>query len=384
MDGVRVGKKVDLTNLVSGRLTAIRDSGMKRAGKTLWECKCECGNTIFVTTAHFNQGLVRSCGCLYAETRGLNRLDLTGREFGRLTAIRDSGQRRRDKVLWECQCECGTTVLVSATLLKNGLSRSCGCLKRDVARESHTTHEMTGTPEYHLFHLARQRARAQGLAFGLTLEDIVIPAVCPALGIPLTVGDAVQHDRSPSLDRLRPDLGYVSGNVAVISLLANRMKQNADSAQVRAVAQWLESQVPERSDAVEMEGQMPPPRDTRSGGPEVREPAVGGRAAHGMSGTPEYRMLKSARRRARVAHVPCTLTVQDIHIPEFCPALRFRLEHGKRKSHESSPTLDRLQPDLGYTPVNTAVISYKANTIKQNGTGEQLLALAAWMESLGL
>jgi hypothetical protein len=52
----------------------------------------------------------------------------------------------------------------------------------------------------------------------------------------------VMNDSSPSLDRLRPDDGYTPGNVVVVSLLANRVKQDATSAQVLAVADWMESQ----------------------------------------------------------------------------------------------------------------------------------------------
>lgn len=48
---------------------------------------------------------------------------------------------------------------------------------------------------------------------------------------------------SPSLDRLRPELGYVRGNICVISNLANRIKSNATSAEeLEHVAAWMRSQ----------------------------------------------------------------------------------------------------------------------------------------------
>jgi uncharacterized protein YejL (UPF0352 family) len=49
----------------------------------------------------------------------------------------------------------------------------------------------------------------------------------------------VSHDGSPQLDRLVPELGYVVGNVAVISRLANTIKSNATPQQIRAVADWF-------------------------------------------------------------------------------------------------------------------------------------------------
>jgi len=47
---------------------------------------------------------------------------------------------------------------------------------------------------------------------------------------------------SPSVDRIRPELGYVPGNVAVISVKANFIKGNATAAEIRLVAEWLDKQ----------------------------------------------------------------------------------------------------------------------------------------------
>jgi hypothetical protein len=90
---------------------------------------------------------------------------------------------------------------------------------------------------------AKARAAQAGIPFNLTIEDIVIPERCPALGIPLVPGVGVSHDGSPQLDRLVPELGYVKGNVVVISKLANTIKQNASPKQIRAVADWYEQAV---------------------------------------------------------------------------------------------------------------------------------------------
>jgi len=73
---------------------------------------------------------------------------------------------------------------------------------------------------------ARKRAKDKGLPFNIEESDLIIPAACPVLGIPLIVGEA-QSDNSPSLDRLIPELGYIKGNVRVISRRANRIKNDA-------------------------------------------------------------------------------------------------------------------------------------------------------------
>lgn len=87
---------------------------------------------------------------------------------------------------------------------------------------------------------AEKRAKKLGLPFNLGLADIVIPSVCPVLGIPLKYGVGKRTGASPSLDRLRPELGYVKGNVAVISWRANDLKRDATPDELRRVADWYD------------------------------------------------------------------------------------------------------------------------------------------------
>lgn len=75
-----------------------------------------------------------------------------------------------------------------------------------------------------LFYSARQRAKKASVEFSISFEDIEIPAVCPLRRIPFTVGLGQHNDDSPTLVRKDPRLGYVRGNVWVISQKANRLK----------------------------------------------------------------------------------------------------------------------------------------------------------------
>jgi hypothetical protein len=101
---------------------------------------------------------------------------------------------------------------------------------------------------------ARKRARKKGLPFDLVLEDIIIPTHCPVLGIPLERSSGVSGPKSPSLDRIVPELGYVKGNVVVISNKANTIKTNATPEEVLAVALWLRSIHPSTSTHEENSG----------------------------------------------------------------------------------------------------------------------------------
>jgi hypothetical protein len=99
-------------------------------------------------------------------------------------------------------------------------------------------------PRKNIWFAARGRARKRGLSFTITVDDIVIPEFCPALGLRLTIGSGKLCDSSPSLDRLVPERGYVAGNVAVISHKANRIKNNATTAELIKLAAWLQLESP--------------------------------------------------------------------------------------------------------------------------------------------
>ncbi len=94
----------------------------------------------------------------------------------------------------------------------------------------------------HSVSAARIRARKQNLPFSLTVADVlaVLPEdlCCPIFGVPLVFGKHGQY--SPSLDKIIPSLGYVRGNVAIISVRANLMKSNANAFELSLLSQWLE------------------------------------------------------------------------------------------------------------------------------------------------
>lgn len=94
-------------------------------------------------------------------------------------------------------------------------------------------------PESVLVHRARQRAKAKGLTINITKDDIFIPDICPILGIVLARCNGKHGDSSPSLDRINNNLGYVKGNVAVISHKANNMKGNSDVNTIRKLLAYM-------------------------------------------------------------------------------------------------------------------------------------------------
>ena len=99
-------------------------------------------------------------------------------------------------------------------------------------------------PERHMLSVAKSRAKKYGIEFSITAEDIVIPERCPVFGFPLISGMGRSgrpggNVNSPSLDRIDASIGYVPGNVQVISHLANSMKHKATNEQLRQFAKWV-------------------------------------------------------------------------------------------------------------------------------------------------
>jgi len=97
----------------------------------------------------------------------------------------------------------------------------------------------------------------------------------------------------------------------------------------------------------------------------------------GLSKTPQYMMFCSARRRAAAHGLPFALKLEHIVIPETCPVFGFTLStNGHRDFH---PSLDRINPSLGYVPSNIRVISFRANRIKSDATVEELQGVLEYM-----
>lgn len=124
-----MAKALDLTGLRIGKLTVIKPSYKRyKNGSILWLCKCECGNICYVQANNLKNGHTKSCGCLKKNE------DITNKKFGRLLVIepidaRDSGWHK----LWKCKCDCGNICNVVSGALRDGSTKSCGCLKTEIS-----------------------------------------------------------------------------------------------------------------------------------------------------------------------------------------------------------------------------------------------------------
>ncbi len=74
---------------------------------------------------------------------------------------------------------------------------------------------------------AKRRAEQNGWNFNLELKDIVIPDKCPILEVPFIMGTKGDYMYTPSIDRIDNSKGYIKGNIQIISMKANSMKNAA-------------------------------------------------------------------------------------------------------------------------------------------------------------
>jgi len=91
-------------------------------------------------------------------------------------------------------------------------------------------------------------------------------------------------------------------------------------------------------------------------------------------------LLKTAKQRAKRYNLPIDITADDIIIPKYCPVFGIELKQAENRMNDSSPTLDRLNPKLGYVKGNICVMSNKANRLKSNGTIEDHEKLLTFMK----
>lgn len=144
-----MGKYIDLTGKKFYDLTVIKRCGSNRYG-ALWECKCECGNTVIVRSAELNNGNKKSCGC----TKFFKHdYDVAGQKYGRLQVIKEAEpmvNKNGHNRMVLCRCDCGRFVIKLRTKVVNGEVQSCGCLFIEKARGK-GRHNMTNTRIHHIW-----------------------------------------------------------------------------------------------------------------------------------------------------------------------------------------------------------------------------------------
>ena len=143
--------------------------------------------------------------------------DLLGKTYGRLIVLKKTGNVGT-RTAWLCNCECGVRKIVITKRLLNGMTQSCGCLRREMTIAKNTKHGGSGTPEYAAYKSAKTRCTnpnrvayqdygGRGIEFRFTSFEEWFEALGP---IPL---GNTGRKRTYSVDRIDNDGHYEPGNV---------------------------------------------------------------------------------------------------------------------------------------------------------------------------
>jgi hypothetical protein len=122
---------IDIIGKKYGKLTVIKSTGDKESNQSaIWECQCECGKIINVSASDLRR--FTSCGCEYNYGASL---DLTGKKFGSLVVREQINSRYRNGIWWRCECLCGKSVTANSRDLVEGRRSSCGCRAKSTFEE---------------------------------------------------------------------------------------------------------------------------------------------------------------------------------------------------------------------------------------------------------
>lgn len=142
MQPVRGTRLISLTGLRFGRLTVLSRAPNGPGRGTRWLVRCDCGVKLVVFGNNLRRGATTSCGCYRKNSVSTAKLiDLCGRRFGRLIVLSRAEDTQKGIPRWKVQCDCGTLKTICGASLRSEATTSCGCYRRERARNFKLTQE---------------------------------------------------------------------------------------------------------------------------------------------------------------------------------------------------------------------------------------------------
>lgn len=177
-----------------------------------------------------------------------NFVDMTGITYGRLTVLGYAGKRSAEpRTYWYCRCDCGTVKVICGHNLKQGTSRSCGCLQRELVSKRCTLHGQSRkgnqSSEYSTYKGAKERCNNPKHKYyayyggrGIEFRFKSFASFLSCIGCK----PSARHE----LDRVDNDGHYEPGNVrwATSEEQANNTRKNimvTIDGTTQSLSQWL-------------------------------------------------------------------------------------------------------------------------------------------------
>jgi hypothetical protein len=219
LEGKRIGKLIPLNFTLKDKVKH-------------WVCQCDCGNTKVISQKYLRSGNVVSCGC--DNKRKIT--DEVGNRYGNLVVLRQADQGKYCLWKWICRCDCGNEKTIVGTYLRNGHTKSCGCLPH-AKGDKHQTFKGHKDIAGFFWGKIKKSAKKRQLEFNITIEyiwDLYLKQEkkCAISGENLKMTNSFsdtqtnEDAQTASLDRIDSSKGYVIGNVQWVHKHVNMMKQN--------------------------------------------------------------------------------------------------------------------------------------------------------------
>jgi hypothetical protein len=203
-----------------------------------WECKCDCGNVVYVSTSHLGK-TTNSCGCYKIAKLKKNEI---GNKYNLLLVTEEAGQSSGGTFLWKCLCDCGKETIVRGDSLRDGSVKSCGHLQLQSAAKTSQVPYGEATKNKIISHIIAGAIKREYIVslsreelYNLTQND------CFYCGIPPSTLTKSKHNKGDfiwnGIDRVDNKIGYIKTNCVTCCEPCNRAKLTRDLA---TYLKWIE------------------------------------------------------------------------------------------------------------------------------------------------
>ena len=207
-----------ISDLIGHRFSrlTVLSQAEKKNKKIQWNCVCDCGNKRVIPTIRLKNGTSKSCGCLRIPA-------MVGKVFGKLKVISHAGNGK-----WNCVCECGNTSVVYTQFLNKHNKKtikSCGCVPN-----YNKFADETLVAKHYLYGFYKRGAKRRGHSFLLSFEEFLNLAqqkcfYCGEEPLQCSKNKYAKNFYYNGLDRVDNNKGYTTDNVKTSCFKCNNAKQ---------------------------------------------------------------------------------------------------------------------------------------------------------------